>query len=185
MKSPDLATKVVAVHDSLERAQIRHAFGGALALAYYVLDVRATKDIDVNIFVSPTNVEEVVAALPTGIASDAADVKDVRRDAQVRLWWDETPVDLFFDVDALHRQAAAHVRTVPFAGTHIPILGSTELTVFKMLFARPKDWLDIAEMLRAGVIDVGAVAAAFGCLPGADDKLLQRFHELVSEQSAS
>lgn len=181
MKSPDLATKVVAIHDSLERARIPHAFGGALALAYYVLDVRATKDIDVNIFVAPENMEKVFTALPTGIASDAADRNSVRRDAQVRLWWDETPVDLFFDVDEIHQQAVEHIHAVPFADTHIPILGSTELVVFKMLFSRPKDWLDIAEMLRAGIVDVVAVSASFTRLPGGDDESLQRFQELVSE----
>jgi hypothetical protein len=181
VSSPALATKVVAIHDSLETAHLAHAFGGALALAYYVLDVRATKDIDVNIFVAPDEVEEVFAALPTGVARDAANLDAVRREGQARLWWDETPVDLFFDVDELHRQAAAHIRTVPFADTHIPILGSTELTVFKMLFARPKDWLDIAEMLRAGVIDVTAVSETFARLPGADDESLQHFHELVRE----
>ena len=50
-----------------------------------------------------------------------------------------------------------------------------------MHFARPKDWLDITEMLRAGVIDVASVSAAFGHLAGGDHESLSLFHELVKE----
>ncbi len=130
-----LVDRILAVHDSLESAGVPHAFGGALALAYHTNEVRATKDIDVNIFVVPHDVERVFVSLPDGVSWSTADADAIRRDGQVRLWWDDTPVDLFFDLHEIHQQAADHVRRVPFAGTELPVLGSTELTVFKMMFS--------------------------------------------------
>ena len=45
----DFVDLIVAVHEHLSAAKVRHAFGGALALAY-VAEPRGTVDIDVNVF---------------------------------------------------------------------------------------------------------------------------------------
>jgi hypothetical protein len=185
MSTPSLVSKVRSLHVALEAARVSHAFGGALALAYYIDDVRATKDIDLNVFGTPEEVERVLTAMPEGVVWSADEVANVRRDAQVRLWWDATPVDLFFDVDDIHRAAADHQRLVPFAGVEIPILGSTELTVFKMMYSRAKDWVDIAAMLDAGTVDVDAVSAAFGRMMGRDHPALARLTELAHTDRSS
>ena len=70
----------------------------------------------------------------------------VERDGQVRLAWDDTPVDLFFSYDRFHDAAAKGVRVVPFADTTIPILAAEHLVVCKVIFDRPKDWVDIDAM---------------------------------------
>ncbi len=179
MSRPSLVERIVTLHDTLDAAGVAHAFGGALALAYHVAEVRATKDIDLNIFVTPDDAEQVFAALPPGVSAAPADVDAVRRDGQVRLWWDDTPLDLFFDLAAIHRQAAENVRRVPFAGTTIPVLGSTELTVFKMMYSRGKDWIDIEAMLEARTVDIEAVATTFAGIMGNDHEALARFLELA------
>lgn len=179
MTGPTLAEKVVRVHRALDAGGVAHAFGGALALAYLTEEVRATKDIDVNVFVPVGEVDRVLIALPSEVTRTAEDAAAVGRDAQVRLWWDHTPLDLFFDVDDIHREAALHARTVPFADTEIPVLDGTELTVFKMMFARPKDWVDIREMLHAGTVDVPAVETAFARIMGRDHEALARLRELA------
>ena len=46
-----LVDKIVALHESLDAAEIPHAFGGALALAWCTQRARGTIDIDVNVFV--------------------------------------------------------------------------------------------------------------------------------------
>ncbi len=89
---------------------------------------------------------------------DLADV--IERDGQTRLWWDGTPVDVFFDYAPIHADAAAHRRTVPFAGTRIPVLGPVELAVFKAMFDRTRDWADIEAMIAAGTLDLDAVRTA-------------------------
>jgi hypothetical protein len=61
-----LDEKILAVGDALSRAGIPHAFGGALALAYYATP-RATIDIDLNVFL-PTTEAERRAARPSATA---------------------------------------------------------------------------------------------------------------------
>lgn len=180
MSGPSLAAKLLAIHAAFEAGGIPHAFGGALALAYLTEEPRATKDIDVNVFCPAEDVDRVFAALPPEVDRDARDATRVRRDAQVRLWWDHTPVDLFFDIDEIHRDAAAHARHVPFAGVTIPVLDGNELAVFKMMYSRPKDWLDIAEMIEAATIDPDLVATAFARIMGADHEAIDRLRALTT-----
>ena len=47
-----------------------------------------------------------------------------------------------------------NVRQVPFGGRTIPVLGCTGLAVFKAMFDRPHDWVDIEAMVEARSLDV-------------------------------
>lgn len=170
-----LAERVVELHRALSRRRIPHAFGGAIALAFATLDPRGTSDIDVNVFVPATAAGRVLAALPQGVAQPAGTVETIARDGQIRLWWDETPLDLFFDYAPIHLDAASNRRTVPFAGTRIPVLGPVELAVFKVMFDRTRDWADVEAMIAAGTLDLGAVRTAVTSLIDPGD---QRFARL-------
>ena len=57
-----LDEQIVAIERAFGEADIPHAFGGAQALAYYG-DVRATHDIDVNVFVATSEAPRVLAVL--------------------------------------------------------------------------------------------------------------------------
>ena len=142
---PTLAQKVVAIDRAL--TEVPHAFGGALALAYYA-EPRATIDIDLNVFVRTEDVARVTTPLAAlGIAVTPSTTSEVARDGQARVWWDETPVDLFFSYDPFHE--AAHAATIqsPFGSTTIPVLSREHLIVCKAAFDRPKDWIDIQAIL--------------------------------------
>ena len=80
----------------------------------------------------------------------------IARDGQVRLQWDATPLDLFFSYDPFHDSTASRTRRVPFANAEIPILSAEDVIVHKLLFNRPKDWRDIADILYSerGTIDL-------------------------------
>lgn len=173
----NLPERVLELHRALRTRRIPHAFGGAIALAYATLDPRGTSDIDVNVFVAAVAAERALAALPDGIDRPPGTTEAVARDGQIRLWWDETPVDLFFDYEPIHEQAARHRRSVPFEGTRIPILGPVELAVFKALFARTRDWADIEAMAAAGTLDLDAVRDALGELLDPGDERLARLEE--------
>ena len=67
----NLLGKLVAVHSALRSAELSHAFGGALALAWCTEAARATIDIDVNLFVDAQQAPRVFAALPRGVAAPA------------------------------------------------------------------------------------------------------------------
>lgn len=142
---PSLVDKVMAIHAALDAAGLPHAIGGALALAYHG-EPRTTVDIDVNVFVPPSEATAVGAALGAlGVSLDH--LSTVERDGQTRLWWGRTPVDLFFAYDAVHHTMAEGVEVVRFADIDLPILGAEDLVFCKAVFDRPKDWIDIDQVL--------------------------------------
>ena len=176
-----LADKVARLDGAFAAAGIPHAYGGALALAYYA-EPRVTVDIDVNVFVEPARFAEVAQVL-RGLGVDtSADERVVRRDGQVRLWWGRNPIDLFFSYDAVHEAMRRAAREVPFGDQRIRILSPEHLLVAKAVFNRAKDWLDIEEMLVAvRDIDTAEVDRWMDHLAGPDDPRAQRVREMVHE----
>lgn len=162
-----------------------HAFGGALALAYYA-EPRATIDIDLNIFMGVARYDDVAVRLASlGVDSTATAVADtVKRDGQVRVFWDHTPIDLFFAYDPFHDAAARALATVPFADTTIPILAASHLVVCKVVFDRPKDWIDIDAVLAADDVDldVAEVMRWVGRLAGDTDPRYERIAALLTRR---
>jgi hypothetical protein len=148
-----LADKVLAVDRALSDAGIPHAFGGALALAYCIGEPRATIDIDLNVFVEPANVARAFAALPNAVLTNPAAIRAVERDGQTRVWWDHTPIDLFFSYHEFHEHLATRVRRVPFGDDEIPVLSCADLAVFKAVFNRTRDWADLEAMVDAESFD--------------------------------
>jgi hypothetical protein len=173
-----LAERLVSLHRALAGAGVPHAFGGAIALAYWTLDPRGTSDIDVNVFMPAERPERALAALPAGVEQPPDTAATIARDGQIRLWWDDTPLDLFFDYDPVHADAARNRRTVPFEGERIPVLGPDELAVFKVMFDRTRDWADLEAMNERGTLDFGAVRTRLERLVGADDARIARLDGL-------
>jgi hypothetical protein len=174
-----LPERLLALHRALSKRRVPHAFGGAIALAYWTLDPRGTSDIDVNVFVPTASAERVLDALPDGVAVPAGTAERIAHEGQVRLWWDETPVDLFFDYVPVHEQAARNRRTVPFSGTSIPVLGPDELAVFKAMFDRTRDWADVEALAANDAIDPAAVAKTLRTMLPRGDARFERLKEAV------
>lgn len=104
---PTLTAKLIAIDRALGEAAIGHAFGGAIALAYCG-EPRATKDIDINIALEPSETARVLDALP-GVERTGDEERLAERDGQLRVWWDGTAIDLFFGFHDFHHQlAGAH-----------------------------------------------------------------------------
>ncbi|HUQ40484.1 MAG TPA: hypothetical protein VM030_10045 [Acidimicrobiales bacterium] len=178
MAEPGLADKVVLLHEALDRAAIPHAYGGALALAYYA-EPRATVDIDVNLFVGTEQYRRVLDVLePLGVTRAPAE-PTMTRDGQGRAWWGRNPLDLFFAYDAVHLAMRDGARVVPFGPDSIPILAPEHLVVAKVVFDRPKDWLDLEQLLVATPdLDVGEITGWLDHLVGSVDARARRFEEL-------
>ena len=174
-----LVEKVLDLAEAFDGAGVPHAFGGAIALAYFTEDPRGTRDVDVNAFVPENRPRPVLTALPSGVTVPAGTEDILARDGQVRLWWDDTPVDLFLDYAPLHAQAARGSRVVPFAGRQIRVLGPVELVLFKALFDRPKDWVDIATVVAAGAVDPARAREDLVALVGRDDPRIERWDALT------
>jgi hypothetical protein len=177
-----LAQRVLAIDNALR--DVPHAFGGALALAYYA-EPRATIDIDVNLFVPVERFREVLSPLGRlGVEVDDPSVLEIlQRDGQVRVMWGPTPVDLFFSYDEFHEAAGRARRLVPFAGATVPVLAGEHLIVCKVVFNRPKDWIDIEAMLQlVGGLDAAEVLRWVERVVGDEDPRFERIVALLTRR---
>jgi hypothetical protein len=175
----ELVDKLMSIHDSLTRAGIAHAFGGAVALAYCVEEPRGTRDIDVNIFVDASRAEATLSHLPDEVRVRQKDLAKVKRDGQARLDWDGTPIDVFLNNVPLHEAVAAAVVWVPLAGREIPVLDCASLAIFKAFFGRTKDWADLEAIAQATPEDIGDAARTIADLVGPEDSAVERLESLI------
>lgn len=147
--------RAIDVQQRLAADGIRSVIGGALALAYHVSEGRSTQDVDLNVLVPKEEALRALALLPEDVVWNDTHLEHIHRDGQVRIMWDlETPppmpLDLFFAEHEFHRVVTDRALWVPMLDAEVPILSATDLTVFKALFDRPKDWVDIGEMASYG-----------------------------------
>ena len=142
--------QVLDLARALESASVPYAIGGAIVIAYCT-EPRSTTDIDINVFLSAEQVARALDALQhAGIPFDYDRLESrIRRDAQVRFDWDGTMVDLFFSNVPFHASSAARTRRVPFGEGEISILSCADLVVYKAMFNRSRDWVDIESILHA------------------------------------
>jgi hypothetical protein len=181
----DLAPKIVSLHEMLDSAGVPHQFGGAIALAWY-RNPRATTDIDVNLTLPPHAAEPVLGLMGRlGVGVTPEDRAAIARDGQARLDWDGSYLDVFFATMELHFEMAERARSVHFGPVDIPILAPEHLIACKAIFDRPKDWLDITEIIRWGTeIDRQGTLYWVGEILGQESEAYVRLHELLSAGAA-
>jgi hypothetical protein len=173
-RSSELGRRVRAVQKVLDAAAVSHAFGDGIALAYCGADARVTRLLEVHVLVPVPDADGVLSVLPEGVATRSSEGAPVRP-GHVCLWWDATPVDLYFDV----HDFSPGVARVPFEGTEISVLDCLSLAVVKATFGRPKDWVDIEAMREAGSLDGPAALGWVERLLGRDHPSYARLAALV------
>ena len=178
-----LDEQIVAIERAFLEAGIPHAFGGAQALAYYG-EIRATHDIDVNVFVPASQALRVLGVLGAlgAATSNPGLLTLIARDEQVRVYWEATPVDLFFAYDELHRSSQTRRRRVDFFGDPIHILSPEDLIVYKATFDRDKDWRDIAGVIYASPesLDLDYIRRWLGRIDARDGSRLARLERIIA-----
>lgn len=166
MSLVDLA---LAVHARLDECGIRHAFGGALALAY-VADPRGTADIDCNVFVPADGIGRVLDCLASLGLEPERPLADWLPSAGLRLRaaGQPFPLDVFVSLDELYDEVAERCERQPLGpdGTLVPVLSAEDLAVFKLSFGRPKDWVDLRQMAAARRLDLTYVERQLLALRG-------------------
>ncbi len=180
--------RLVAVHESLDRAGLDHAVGGALGLATYAYPPRGTVGIDLNLTADPADPARVLSALPKQVQIHSGAAEQLRSDSQVRLWWRsaqlDTPIDLFLPASPrYHRLVVERARPAVFLGAEIKVLTAADLMVFKMLFDRRNDWADIESLIRADAGDPAEAAAWVAQIVGPTDPRLAKLQEIRDEVS--
>lgn len=110
---------------------------------------RATVDVDVNVFVAPDNIDGVCRALSTlGIAVDEAAARVAStRDGMFVVTYGGFRVDVFaasidFSWEAERTRVVRDVQ-----GQNVHFLSAESLAVFKLLFFRGKDIVDLERLI--------------------------------------
>ena len=152
------------------RRSLPHAIGGRLALAYYA-EPRATIDIDLNVFVLSRALGG--RRQRPGPARHRHGEPRFRRPPARRA----VPALVGSEPDRPFLLARPHPRGDVQAGQapalrrrDPPLRGTEHLAVFKAMFGRPKDWIDIEQMLLATEdLDVADIERWLEGMVGKDD----------------
>ena len=180
----DAASVARRLADALEQSGVPYAIGGAIAYGYYGA-ARGTKDVDVNLFVSPDQSRPALEALSA--AGVRLDVEQSIRRGQERGdavgHFGLVRVDLFFNSIELHERAAARTRTVLLLGRPLQILSPEDTVILKAFFNRGKDWVDIERLLarQTGALDRAEIRRWLVEGVGEDDERLRHWDELCRE----
>ena len=161
----------------LDAAGINHAFGGAFALLWCTGEPRTTIDIDLNIFVRPSDAKRVLDVLPDEIEITDDQVTELMAAGQCRLMFDGIPVDIFSTRPPSMTTFVSTSTNISWPTGTSPFLGCNDLAVFKAFFNRRKDWADIEAMLLAGRLDVPYVTGILTDYLGPGD---ERVHQLLA-----
>ncbi len=169
---------------ALESAGLPYAIGGALALAIAGVP-RGTADVDINVFVAEHDVPTVIAVLQRlGVEVDLTSaVARAKRDGTFVGRWDGMRIDVFLpSIPFSHEAARTRVRVTDATGWSGWFLSAEALAVFKLLFFRGKDVVDLERLVAvaASRLDHGYVRRWMVEMMGEDDERVRRWDDLVA-----
>lgn len=171
------------IADVLEAASLPYAIGGALALAVAGVP-RGTIDVDVNVFASEDRLDEVFDALGSlGIEIDHAQAADrARREGMFIGRWDGMRIDVFLPSIPFSREAeATRVRVTDATGWSGWFLSAEAVAIFKLLFFRGKDVVDLERLVAVAEddLDTAYVRRWMVEMMGEDDERVRTWDQLV------
>jgi hypothetical protein len=170
--------------DALAAAGYSYAIGGALALAVAGVP-RGTIDVDVNVFISEDQTEEVARLLTTlGIDLDVeAAVAQAGRDGMFVGRWEGMRIDVFVpSIPFSHEAERTRVQVTGPDGWSGWFLSPEAVAVFKLLFFRGKDIVDLERLIavQGADLDQAYVRRWLVDMMGEDDERVARWDELVA-----
>ena len=140
--------------------------------------------MDVTAFISEDRVGDGLfdALAAAGLAVDR---EQASRDARHRGMFvlrsnDGYRVDVFISSIPFYDVAETRRQRVRLAGRDAWVLDPESLAVFKMLFFRAKDLLDLQRLLEVREMDTSFVRAALVEVVGEDDERIARWDEMVA-----
>jgi hypothetical protein len=148
------------IANRLEEDGIAYGVGGALALGAWGAP-RSTKDVDITIFVSENELPRCFDALErAGIMLDRTGAaRDVARIGMFKGAAGKVQVDVFLlghpQYEDMKRRCVTFDDTT---GKRLSFISAEDLCLHKLLFGRPKDMVDLEELLsRRPTLDFGYV----------------------------
>lgn len=144
----DTLDAALRIAGALEDSNTPYALGGAIAYGIWAVP-RATADVDLNVFVDDDELERVFSSLRAlGVRFDAADaVFKSRRDGLFVAHWGIFRIDVFTPSIAFSREAERTRVRREVRGKLVWFLSAESIAVFKLLFFRPKDTIDLERLV--------------------------------------
>ena len=181
--SLDANANALRLTAALEAAAIPYAIGGALAYGVWSAP-RGTHDVDLNIFLDSGELGRVVAAMATvGLTVDMEDARSrASADAVVVARLDGMRIDLFFaNIPFSWEAGRTRVRVQTSAGPRW-YLSAEATALFKLLFFRTKDKVDLDNLLTVGssTLDRAYVRRWLVDMMGEDDERVNFWDFLVA-----
>lgn len=174
------------IADVLEAAQMPYAIGGALALAIAGVP-RGTADVDVNVFVSDQRVTEICELLVAlGVEVDIPGaMARALEDGMFVARWDGMRIDVFLpSIPFAHEAERTRLRVTAADGWSGWFLSAEALAVFKLLFFRGKDIVDLERLVAVRAdIDAGYIRKWLVDMMGEDDDRTRRWDAIVATHS--
>lgn len=175
-----------AVHfaKALTAAKIPHAVGGAIAYGFFGV-ARGTHDVDLNLFVDGESAAGAIDVLiDAGLSIDRSSaIGSARERGDARGTYSGMPVDLFFNSIPTHERAFRRLKNVTLHGVPIQVLSPEDTAIFKMLFFRGKDLVDVERLLglMGQQLDCTYVRDNLVELVGEDDFRTKKWDEFVAQ----
>lgn len=165
----DAARRIAAV---LSDDGVRYALGGALALGVWGPS-RATKDVDISIFVARDELPRVLDLLER--AGVMVNHDDARRGVEAMGLFNGrlggVVVDVFLSEHPQYAEMARRARSVSDqSGQMLWFISPEDLCLHKLIFGRPKDVIDLEAMLSGRTIDFDYVAGWLDKMTPAEDQ---------------
>ena len=175
-----------AVHFArgLQSARVPHAIGGAIAYGFFGA-ARGTFDVDLNLFVTGSEIARALDVLiAAGLRINRAVALETAADrGDARGSYEGMPIDLFFNSIPVHDRAEGRTRAVALHGVHVQVLSPEDTAIFKMLFYRGKDLVDVERLLglMQSTLDAAYVRSSLVEVVGEDDYRILKWDDLVSK----
>jgi hypothetical protein len=178
-----LVDAVEALIEALERSSLEYAFGGAIALSAWA-EPRATTDIDLNLWIDDDGLVPALRALdPAGVTVDLNSARSqidsrgmfVGRIQGYRL-------DVFVPSVPFYTEALTRRKRLRILDRETWVLSAECLAVFKLLFFRAKDLVDLERLVavQGSELDRSFIRQNVASMMGDTDDRIRAWDELVS-----
>jgi hypothetical protein len=182
----NLVDVLEALIDAFEGSALDYALGGAVAYSTWG-EPRATRDIDLNVWVQDEELEDLFALLESLGATVDREVAaaEVRERGMFITRLRGYRIDIFTPSVPFYDEALDRRRRTRLLDRDAWVLSPETLAVFKMLFFRPKDLADVGRMMeiQGETFDVGFVRHWLVKMVGDSDERIVAWDRLAEALS--
>ncbi len=175
----DIASQLASI---LDKSEIPYAIGGAIALGAWS-DPRGTLDVDINLFVDRNELEKALDVLiAEGVELDKGAAHRAEEEGDVIIgYYEGMRVDLFTPSIPFSWEAKDTSVRLKGPSGEASYLSREALAVFKLLFFRGKDIVDLEKLIavQGKALDAPYVRRWIVDMMGEDDQRVAVWDDLV------